>query len=298
MEWHEEESLRDIWNPWHGCKRVSEGCRNCYMYFLDAQRNRDGSRIYRTQNGRDYPIHKDRKGAYKVKSGEMIRVCLSSDFFLEEADPWREEAWTIMKMRSDVKFFLLTKRPERIEACLPHDWKCGWENIFLNISCENQRRAEERIPILLSLPFRHKGIMTAPLLGEIDLDPYLATGQIEQVIAGGENYGGARPCHFDWIKRLRASCQSHAISFCFIETGTFFVKDGKTFHLPSKRLQSEMAYKSSMSWSGKPMAFHLTDGLGRALDDAELYSPTFLQECQKCGSKPICNGSSSRGKCE
>ena len=29
--------MHDIWNPWHGCKKCSEGCRNCYMYFLDEQ---------------------------------------------------------------------------------------------------------------------------------------------------------------------------------------------------------------------------------------------------------------------
>ena len=268
------------------------------MYFQDALRGQDGARIYRTLKGRDYPLHKDRKGAYKIKSGEIIRVCLSSDFFLQEADEWREEAWNIMKMRPDVKFFLLTKRPERIEACLPHGWQSGWENVFLNVSCENQRCADERIPILHSLPFKHKGVMTAPLLGEIDLDAYLAVGQIEQVIAGGENYGGARPCHFDWIKRLRASCQNYGVSFCFIETGTHFVKDGKTYYLLSKRLQSEMAHKSGMSWTGKPMSFQLTDRLGLTLDKHELYSPTFSQECQQCGSRPICNGTSRREKCE
>lgn len=26
--------MHDIWNPWHGCVRVSSGCANCYMYSL------------------------------------------------------------------------------------------------------------------------------------------------------------------------------------------------------------------------------------------------------------------------
>ena len=30
--------MRDIWNPWHGCKKISEGCKNCYMYYLDNVR--------------------------------------------------------------------------------------------------------------------------------------------------------------------------------------------------------------------------------------------------------------------
>ena len=80
----------------------------------------------------------------------QIRVCMTSDFFLEEADPWRAEAWDIMRQRSDVVFFLLTKRPQRVRGCLPPDWGSGWDNIFFNVTCENQRRADERIPIPVS----------------------------------------------------------------------------------------------------------------------------------------------------
>ena len=84
--------MHDIWNPWHGCRKCSEGCENCYMYFLDRMREQDGSRIYRTKNGFRYPLSRNRQGQYKVRSGEMIRVCMTSDFFLEEADAWRDEA--------------------------------------------------------------------------------------------------------------------------------------------------------------------------------------------------------------
>lgn len=45
-------------------------------------------------------------------------------------DPWRDEAWQIMHMRPDVKFFLLTKRPECVADHLPADWGDGWENIM------------------------------------------------------------------------------------------------------------------------------------------------------------------------
>ncbi len=40
--------MHDIWNPWHGCVKCSEGCENCYMYFLDRVRNRNGADIYKT----------------------------------------------------------------------------------------------------------------------------------------------------------------------------------------------------------------------------------------------------------
>lgn len=80
--------MHDIWNPWHGCKKCSEGCENCYMYYLDDMRDKDGAEVYLTSNAR-YPLSKDRKGRYKIQSGEKISVCMTSDFFLEEADQWR-----------------------------------------------------------------------------------------------------------------------------------------------------------------------------------------------------------------
>ena len=56
-------------------------------------------------------------------------------------------------------------------------------------------------PILLDLPFKHKGIMCAPLLSEIHIEQYLSD-KIEQIIVGGENYSGSRPCHYEWVKSL------------------------------------------------------------------------------------------------
>lgn len=288
--------MHDIWNPWHGCVKCSEGCDHCYMYFLDRMRDKNGADIYRTANF-NYPLQKDRQGRWKVKSGEMIRVCMTSDFFLEEADEWRGAAWEVMRQRPDVKFFLLTKRPQRVADCLPPDWGDGWENIFFNVTCENQRRADERIPLLLSLPFRHKGIMCAPFIGPVSVDQYLSSGQIEQVICGGENYDGARPCNFDWVRSLRRECEAHNTTFCFIETGTTFIKDGKRYHMPDKQLQSRMAHKSGMNYQGRPMVFNLTDPLGLPLPPESLYTPHFRANCRTCGSQPICNGCSDCGKC-
>ena len=149
--------MHDIWNPWHGCKKCSEGCQNCYMYYLDAMRDKHGEDIYRTKAGFRYPLSKDRGGQYKVKSGEMLRVCMTSDFFLEEADPWREEAWEIIAQRPDVKFFLLTKRPERVADHLPWNWGNGWENVMFNVTCENQRRVTSEFPSCWSFPLSTRG---------------------------------------------------------------------------------------------------------------------------------------------
>ena len=191
--------MHDIWNPWHGCTKCSEGCEHCYMYFLDKIRQQNGAEIYKTKTGFDYPLQRKKDGGFKIKSGELIRVCMASDFFLKEADEWRDDAWEMIRQRKDVKFFLLTKRPERVLENLPKDWGSGFENVMLNVTAENQKRADERIPILLDLPFKHKGVMCAPFIGSVSIEKYLETGQIEQVICGGENYDGARPCYFDCV---------------------------------------------------------------------------------------------------
>ena len=288
--------MHDIWNPWHGCVKASEGCAHCYMYFLDSQRGADGRKVYRTRNF-DYPLQRTRSGSYKIKSGEQLRVCMTSDFFLDEADRWRDEAWRIIRQRPDVIFFLLTKRPERVARCLPSDWGDGWENVFFNVSAENQRRADERLPLLLDLPFKHKGVMTAPLIGPVDISRYLASGQIQQVVAGGENYDGARPCDFDWVRSLSAQCKLYDVKFCFIETGTVFIKDGRSFHLPDKRVQTAMALKANVNHPGREVNYRLHDPLGFEIAPESLYVAEFSEPCKTCGSRPICNGCARCSHC-
>lgn len=288
--------MHDIWNPWHGCIKKSEGCEHCYMYYLDHLRNMDGEDIFLTNN-LNYPLSKNKDGTYKIKSGETLRVCMTSDFFLKEADKWRDACWNIINHRQDVIFFLLTKRPERVKECLPSNWGDGYESVFFNVTCENQKRADERIPILLSLPFKHKGIMCAPFIGEINIEKYLATNQIERVVCGGENYDGDRVCNFDWVKSLRKQCEKYDVTFCFIETGTRFIKDNKLYILKNKRIQSEMAFKSKMNYQGKEINFILKDDFGNIIKKEKLYVPYFKDHCSTCGSKLICNGCAQCKKC-
>ena len=290
-------AMHSNWNPWHGCIKCSEGCRNCYVYYLDRMRGKSGADVYKTKTAFKYPLSKDRTKKYKIQSGEMISVCMTSDFFLEEADEWRPEAWEMMRIRSDVIFLLLTKRPERIQKCLPSNWGTGWDNIFLNVTCENQTRADERIPLLLELPFKHKGLHLAPLLGPISIGKYLDSGQIEQVACGGENYGGSRPCDFEWVKALREQCVSRDITFCFMETGTNFIKDGQAYRINSKELQNSQAARSGMTYQGKPIIFELKDETGRPIQE-NLYVPHFAKKCEECSFKILCNGCFNCGACE
>lgn len=78
------------WNPWHGCRKYSEGCANCYMFVLDKAHKVPGqsTEIFRTRNF-SKPLERDRKGNFKVPPGYWVRVNMTSDTFLEEADPIR-----------------------------------------------------------------------------------------------------------------------------------------------------------------------------------------------------------------
>ncbi len=285
-----------IWNPWHGCQKISEGCQHCYMYFLDRMRGIDTSKIYRTDNF-NLPLQRNRNGEYKLQPGMQLFVGLSSDFFIEQADKWRDEAWKIIHKRSDIVFRLLTKRANRIKDCLPNDWGDGYENVLLQVTCENQKRADERLEILLDIPAKHKGFMAAPFIGEIDAEKYLSSLQIEEVLCGGENYDGARPCNFQWVKKLSDQCKKYDVTFNFIETGTNFIKDGKNYHIPNKRMQSLQAYKSGLSYQGKEINYKLINP-EKGLFENNRIEPFFREHCQTCGSKMTCNGCSNCGNCE
>ena len=285
-----------IWNPWHGCHKISEGCEHCYMYFLDGKRGIDTSVITKTSNF-NLPVQRDRKGNFRLKSGMQIYVCLSTDFFVEEADEWRPEIWRMIRQRPDIAFRLLTKRAHRIKECLPDDWGTGYPNVMLSVTCENQRRADERLPVLLSIPARHKGFMAAPFIGEIDAMKYLSTGQIEEVLCGGENYDGVRVCRYEWVESLSRQCIENEVTFNFIETGTVFEKDGHTYRIPSKRIQSTQAFKSGLSKSFSKPKFELKQPSG-TLFEAEPYTPFFREHCNTCGSRLICNGCSNCGNCD
>lgn len=291
--------MHDIYNPWHGCHKISEGCQNCYMYFLDHQRDRDGSIINKTKSNFKYPLAKDRQKNYKIQPGERIRVCMTSDFFLEEADPWRDEVWDMLRFRSDVIWMLLTKRAERIAQCLPRDWGDGWENIQLGVTAENQSRADQRIPILLSIPAKHRHVNVAPFIGPVNLQQYCANNAIEFVQAGGENYDGSRLCRYEWVKSLHDQCVQTDTTFIWYETGTRFEKDGVEWRIPKKQEQSQQAFYSGLHYRSmkQPIYKLFLPGTDTPVPPELLYKPYFRPHCRTCGGQFNCNGCSDCGKC-
>lgn len=199
------------WNPWHGCCKISEGCRNCYVYRQDSRHDKDSREVRQTAMF-DRPIRRSRDGRFKVPAGEMVYTCFTSDFLLEEADDWRAEAWEMIHIRHDLRFMFFTKRIDRLAAALPPDWGEGYENVIIGCTVENQAMADYRLPLFLKTPIRHRIVICAPLLGPLDIMQYLTSG-IEEVSAGGESGNEAGPATMHgYLLCANSACRRTSLS--------------------------------------------------------------------------------------
>ena len=242
------------WNPWHGCSKISEGCRHCYVYRIDGRYSRDSSVVYRTRDF-DLPVRRCRDGRYKIPSGETVYTCFSSDFLLDAADEWRGEAWAMMRLRSDLHFFMITKRIDRLMSVVPDDWRTGYSNVTLCCTVENQERTDYRLPLYSKAPITRKIIVCEPLLGAIDLSPYLSES-ISEVVVGGESGPEARPCRYEWVLDLRRQCVEARVAFSFKQTGANFVKEGRLYRVP-RTLQHAQACKADIDFCPHGKGFSL-----------------------------------------
>ena len=144
-----------VWNTWHGCHKISDGCRNCYVYRTDAKFGKDSSVVTRNSDF-SLPVQLNRNNEYKLQTDEIIYTCFTSDFFLEDADEWRVEAWDMIRTRSDLRFLIITKRIDRFNVSLPEGWGNGYNNVEICCTVENQNRADYRLPIFLDLPIKKR----------------------------------------------------------------------------------------------------------------------------------------------
>lgn len=225
-----------MWDPWRGCHKHSEGCKYCYIHKGDLKRGIDTNQIVKTDHFYA-PIARDKSGAYKMKSGQTVFLCFSTDFLLEDADPWRPECWRMIKERSDLHFLFLTKRIERFMECIPEDWKDGYDHVTVGCTVENQARVDERLSIFRELPIKHKNIICQPMIEKIDLSAYL--DHIELVVVGGESDKNARPLDYEWVLSIREQCVSQNVHFEFRQCGTHFIKDGRQYVLAVRDLCSQ-----------------------------------------------------------
>lgn len=195
-------------NFWHGCTKVSPGCKFCYMYRDKERYGLDPTVVVLSKP-------KTFRAALQWKEPRRIFTNSWSDFFIREADPWREAAWDIIRRTPQHAWQILTKRPERIMECLPADWGTGWDNVWLGVSVETQATAIARIPLLYQVPAKTRFLSCEPLLEDINITNagvYLDGGSnidADWVIIGGESGNDTgkyryRPCNHIWIYNILA----------------------------------------------------------------------------------------------
>jgi len=182
----------------------------------------------------------------------------------------RRRLFALIDATPNLDWLLLTKRPENVLRMLPplqNSKVLGAytamevmtrPNVWLGVSVEDQKQADERIPILLQTPAAVRFLSCEPLienLGELDL-----TG-IHWVIVGGGSGKGARPMQAEWAQSIRDKCQAAGVPFFFKQWGEFLPpnQDGSVRKTNGGTLQV-LNCSDSTDRVGKKAAGRLLDG--------------------------------------
>ena len=267
IEWTraDDGTLGATWNPVTGCSRVSPGCEHCYAEALSLRQG--WSKFPWTANHakENVVLHPKRLNQpLSWRQPKRVFVNSMSDLFHELVpDEFLDQVFAVMALASKHTFLLLTKRPERMQAYMatpnrgamvglqvmeiwleskrrgainPAGEALYWppDNVWLGVSVEDQRRADERIPLLLQTPAATRFLSCEPLLGHIEFlgsafgcpecgdqsgvegEQCLACGDgeymrwpgIDWVIVGGESGPAARPMDLEWARSLVQQCQA------------------------------------------------------------------------------------------
>lgn len=210
-------------NPWWGCVKVSPACKHCYA---EAWSKRVGQKVWGPKSDRRFFGEKHwseplKWNAEAAATGERRRVFCASmaDVFedREGLDEWRIRLWGLIELTPNLDWLLLTKRPERVERSVP--WTQKWPaNVWIGTTVENQEWADERLPHLKRLPAAVRFISAEPLLGPVDLRPWLGS-TLDWVITGGESGPKARPSSPTWFRNVMNQCMEADVAFHFKQWG-------------------------------------------------------------------------------
>jgi protein gp37 len=209
-------------NFWTGCNHVSAECEGCYADTLLERMGRDFTTLSLTQTWRDaYAI--DRHAA-RTGGTAIIFTCSLSDFFHQQADQWRNDAWRVIRDCRHVRWLILTKRPERIEDHLPADWSEGWNHVWLGVTV-GQRSSYHRLDELRKIPCALPFISAEPLLesiADVNLDG------IGWVAAGGMSGSLHKKRRMDlkWALELYRRCQFAEVPFLFKQSSDIHTERG------------------------------------------------------------------------
>jgi len=265
-------SQGETWNPIVGCSKISEGCRNCYAERMAKRLKAMGLPQYQEvvdENGwtgymayaHDVLFQPD-----KWKKPRMIFVGSMNDLFHPSIPAHRIQAvMAIIATSRRHTFQILTKRAERMaEYCSENPVP---DNVWLGVTAENQQTADERIPHLLRINASVRFVSVEPMLGAVDLQPYLQYPPLHDnykmsfswqewrgldwVICGGESGPNARPMHPDWARSLRDQCADSGTPFFFKQWGEWIL---------AGVINGNASYKELVK-VGKKAAGHLLDGV-------------------------------------
>lgn len=188
-------------NFWHGCKKVSPGCKYCYMMRDKKRYKQDPTLVQRAKPGTF-------NQALNWKVPKRIFTCSWSDFFIAEADEWRADAWDIIRRTPQHTWLILTKRIDRVMECLPPDWgDNGYPNVWIGVSVEDQKHYS-RVAKLAKVPAVLRFVSFEPLLGAINIpDVNFYRKHIQWSILGGESGNDVgewryRPSELHWYSNI------------------------------------------------------------------------------------------------
>lgn len=269
----------EVWNPVTGCTKVSAGCKNCYAErfaerFWRVRERKDGTFDYDNfRKFTDVRCHTERlEIPLRWKKSRRIFVNSMSDLFHEDVpNDFILRVWIAMTNARGHTFQILTKRPERmnlfVREWLPGAWGLATmsmklldvplPNVWLGVSCEDQKTADERIPLLLQTPAAVRFVSLEPLLGEIDLlgrsflrycDASIYKRHLDWVIVGGESGPHARPMHPDWARSIRDQCQEAGVPFFFKQWGEYI--------FPSQLFYGSSAIGNLVDIESNPASWH------------------------------------------
>jgi len=163
----------------------------------------------------------------KKLKGPLVFTCSWSDFFIEDADEWRPEAWDIIRRTPHLTYQILTKRSENILSRLPADWGEGWPNVWLGVSVESHRFLW-RVSELANIPASLRWVSYEPALEYVDFRSQMYWGAIDWLVSGGESgpEKKTRPADVDWFLQVRDDCEGYGVPFFHKQHGGSSKLDG------------------------------------------------------------------------
>jgi len=209
-----------------GCTPVSEGCEHCYARRWGERWGRDfgkvtiyADKLAQLSSAQFLPPFRrsnHRPMAFVVDLGDLFHSDVPDEFIAEALD--------IFRLRDNVDWQVLTKRPERMlhlwgNAKLPR-------NVWVGVTAETQRQADMRLPLLAEIPAAVRFVSVEPMLEPVTLPRMDA---IHWVICGGESGPERRPFDKAWAWSLRE--QSHAVGVLFFFKQGSASKPGQDFLL-------------------------------------------------------------------